>query len=366
LLLAGVLLIGAPVIAVAQEQALGGKFRSGDSVVISAGETVDGDLYATGETVRIDGTVEGDLVAAGGSVDVTGEVGGDVLAGSGTVDISGDVGGDVRVGAGDLTIAGSIGEDLLAGAGQVTITSSGTVGEDFVFGAGRVTMNGRIEGDVLGGTGSYSRGGTVGGSEDVTINEREEEPTFGDRVLGAARRFVSLLAVAALLLWLLPWSIEGTAQTLRERPAASFGFGALGLSGSIVAIGAVMIGTALLAIILGLLTLGELVVLATSASIVAIIVFVFLLVIVLAYLAPAAVGMAVAGLALEQAWATRRWLLLVLGVLVVVIVTSIPVLGGWLGFVIVVFGLGAFLLTANARRRRTQPLPPPPMPAPAS
>jgi hypothetical protein len=81
------------------------------------------------------------------------------------VNISGDVGGDVRVGAGDLTIAGSIGEDLLAGAGQVTITSSGTVGEDFVFGAGRVTMNGRIEGNVLGGTGSYSRAGTVGGSE---------------------------------------------------------------------------------------------------------------------------------------------------------------------------------------------------------
>lgn len=103
-----------------------------------------------------------------------------------------------------------------------------------------------------------------------------------------------------------------------------------------------------------------------SASIVAIIVFAFLLLIALAYLAPAAVGMAVARVALGQAWATRRWLLLVLGVLGVVIVTSIPVLGGWLGFVIVVFGLGAFLLTANARRRRTQALPPPPMPAPAS
>jgi hypothetical protein len=54
--------------------------------------------------------------------------------------------------------------------------------------------------------------------------------------------------------------------------------------------------------------------------------------------------------------------LLALGLLSVVIVTSIPVVGGWFGFFIVLFGVGAFLLTVRARRRTAETLPPPPMP----
>jgi cytoskeletal protein CcmA (bactofilin family) len=373
LLLAGVLLlVGAPVAAIAQEQALGGKFRTGDEVVVAADETVAGDLYASAGTVRIEGTVEGDLVAAGGQVEISGEVGGDVLVGSGSVDISGDVGGDVRAGAGQVTVGGSIGEDLLVAAGQVTIMSSGSVGEDFVFGAGRATMDGRIEGDVLGATGNYSRGGTVGGTEDVTITRpaEEREPTFGDRVLGAVRRFIALFAVAALLLWLLPWSIQGTAKTLRERPVTSLGFGALGLFGSIAAVVVTLIAVILLAILLGLLTLGELVALIIFAWIVAIIVFAFLLYVVMGYVAHAAVGIAVAGLGpgRRPTSGARRWALLGVGLLVVVIVTSIPVVGGWFGFLIALFGLGAFMLAANARRRPTAApsTPPPPMPMPST
>jgi hypothetical protein len=56
--------LGIPAIALAQQQVLGGKFRAGDEVVVPAGETVSGDLFASGGTVRIDGSVEGDLVAS--------------------------------------------------------------------------------------------------------------------------------------------------------------------------------------------------------------------------------------------------------------------------------------------------------------
>ena len=365
LLFAGLLLIAAPVAAVAQEQALGGKFRSGDEVIVSTGETVAGDLYAASGTVRIDGTVEGDLVVAGGTVEVDGRVEGDVLAACGGLHISGEVGGDVRVGAGDVTVAGSIGEDLVTGAGQVAITSSGTVGEDLVFGAGEVMMDGRIDGDVLGATGSYTRRGTVGGTEDVSIGEREErEPTFGERALGALRRLIALAVVAGLLLWLFPWSIEATATTLRRRPWASLGFGAIGFGGLIVAVFAILIAAILLALILGLLTLGELVAFVIFTCTVAIIVLAFVVVVVFAYVAPAAVGMAVASLARMPTDGARRWAALAAGVLAVVIVTSVPVIGGWLGFLIVIFGFGAFLLAANARRRRTTATPPAPPPPP--
>jgi hypothetical protein len=48
----------------------------------------------------------------------------------------------------------------------------------------------------------------------------------------------------------------------------------------------------------------------------------------------------------------RRWPALALGILVVVILTSLPVVGGWLAFLVVLLGLGAALLALWASRRR--------------
>ena len=78
--------------ALAQETQLGGKLRGGDQVVVPAGETVEGDLYASGGLVRVEGRVEGDLLAAAGQVQVAGQVTGDVMAAGGSIDISGRVG----------------------------------------------------------------------------------------------------------------------------------------------------------------------------------------------------------------------------------------------------------------------------------
>ncbi|MGH2556548.1 MAG: hypothetical protein ACRDHO_12625, partial [Actinomycetota bacterium] len=244
-----VAIIGSSV-ALAQERKLGGKVRTGDEVVVPSDETVAGDLYATGGQVRIDGVVEGDLIAAGGQIQVPGEVGGDLLAASGNVDISGQVGGDARIGSGQVTVSGAVGEDLFVGSGQVTISSSGVVGEDFIFGTGQTTLDGRVEGNVLGSTGSYTRRGTIGGTEEVNI-ARREEPTLGDRLLDALQRFIAILVVGGLLLWLLPRIIEGTAGTLRRRPWASLGVGVLTFVGFFVLIVGIVFIAILLAIGLG-------------------------------------------------------------------------------------------------------------------
>jgi cytoskeletal protein CcmA (bactofilin family) len=360
------LVLGIPAVALAQDQLLGGKFRTGDEVVIPSGEVVSGDLYASAGTVRIDGAVEGDLVAAGGQVTVAGEVGGDVIAGAGTVTISGQVVGDVRAGAGQVTVDGSIGEDLLVGSGALTISASGEIGEDLVFGTGSTVLDGRVEGDVLGSTGSYDRAGDVGGTEDVTISRGREraEPTAGDRILDAIRRFVVLLAIGALLLWLAPWSVEGPADALRRRPWPSLGIGLLGLVGIVVAFFAIVLAMILLSLLFGLLTLGELVGLAVFTGIVALVLLVFLVYLTFSYLAQLAVAIVVGRLAFRGDTRGQRWAAMALGVFVVVVLTSIPAVGGWLGFLIVVFGLGAILIGLNSLRRRAPAtaLPPPPQP----
>ena len=340
-------------VAVAQETQLGGKIQSGSQITISAEETVDGDLYASGGRVLIEGSVDGDLIAAAGQVTISGEVTGDLMASGGAVDISGEVGGDARVAAGQTTVSGSIGEDLFIASGQTTISDSGEVGEDLVFGSGRMTMNGTVGGDVLGATGDYDSQGTVMGSEDVTIRE-VEAPTTADRIVDALQRFISLLLVAALFLWLAPRYVEEPTQTLRQRPWASLGIGFVGVIAFGVLVFLVILVAVLLAIGVGLVGLSDLVGAIIFAAVVAVAVLAFIFFLATVFGAPAWVGMALGSIAFSLDSTARRWLALIIGLAVVVALTSIPVAGGWIGLLVAIFGLGAVILAF--RPRRTTPM----------
>jgi cytoskeletal protein CcmA (bactofilin family) len=358
-MLGGLAVILGSSVALAQEVKLGGKLRTGGEVVVAADETVTTDLYVSGGQIRIEGTVEGDVLASGGQVQVTGQVGGDLTVGSGNVDLSGEVTGDARIGAGQVTVSGTVGEDLAVGSGQLTLSSSGTVGEDLLFGTGQTSLDGTVEGNVVGSTGNYSRNGTIGGTEDVNVLRRKE-PTFGDRLLDALQRFVAILIVGALLLWLFPRSVEGAAATLRRRPWASLGVGLLGLVGFIVLCVLIVLVCILLAIGLGLIRMDDLVGATLFGGLTALTGAGFVFYLAIAFLAWAVVGLTIGQVMIGIA-PVRRWIALALGVLIVVIVSSIPVVGGWLGFVIALFGLGALILEFWPWRRRE----PEPVPAPA-
>ncbi|MGA8211224.1 MAG: polymer-forming cytoskeletal protein [Nocardioidaceae bacterium] len=341
-------------VAFALDNSLGGKVRSGQDVVIPAGQTVEGNLYVSGGTVRVEGTVTGDLVAAGGQVEVSGEVKNDLLAAGGTIDVSGRVEGDARLAGGRVTVSGPIGQDLVLGAGQATVTSSARVGQDLVFGAGQMTLDGRVTGSVLGTTPNYSKHGAVGGTENVTIAEQDEkaEPTVASRLVDGLQRWIGILAVAALALWLLPGILRGTADSVHRRPLPSLGFGVLGIIGLVVFVVAVLIGAVLSAVVFGLLGLGDLVALALFGALTLLVIAGFAFFVVVTFLAPAAVGLALGALALGDEPRSRRWLGLALGLLVVVILTSLPVVGGWLGLLVVLLGLGAAVRLSWSRRRR--------------
>jgi cytoskeletal protein CcmA (bactofilin family) len=352
-----------PATAATQQTELGGKVRSGREVTVPAGETVSGDLIATAGTVRVDGRVDGDLVASGGQVTVAGTVTGDVVAGAGSITISGEVGGDLRAGAGQARIEGRVGEDVALGAGQATVAPGAQIGGDLIFGAGRLQLDGAVDGSVLGSTGSYTRDGRVGGSERVNVQQPEEEqaPTLADRALDALRRFVSILAIGVLLLWLLPRLLRGAADAARGRPLPSFGIGIVGFLGAIVALGLVILVTVLVAVVLGLVGLGSLAGMTVFAGLLAAAVIAFLFLLAVAFAAQATVGLALGRLLLRGEGQDRSFLnrlgALALGVLVVVLVAAIPFVGGWLEALLVLLGLGALLLAARpARRRLAEPV----------
>jgi cytoskeletal protein CcmA (bactofilin family) len=342
--------------ALTQETELGGKLRGGQDVFVPAGETVRGDLYASAGTVRIDGRVEGDLIATGGQVDVSGAVTGDVLAAAGSTTISGEVGGDVRVATGQVRIQGQIGEDLLVATGQADVDLGARIGGDLIFAAGRMTMDGAVAGSVLGTTGNYVRGGSVAGSERVTIQEREEQPppTVAERLLDGLRRYLSILVVGVLLLWLVPRTLLGAANTVLVRPLVSFGIGILGVIGVVVVLVLVILLTVLVAIVLSLLGLGPLAGAAVFGGSLLAAIIAFLFFVAVAFGAQAAVGLALGRLLLrgETRSFARAFGALALGVLVVVLLSAIPLAGWFLQALVVLLGLGALMMAARSARQR--------------
>ncbi len=363
LLTALLLLIVSATAVLAQDEALGGKLRTGEDVTVPAGETVEGDLYAASDTIVIDGNVEGDLVAAGGDIQVNGTVSGDLLAAGGNVTVAGTVEGDARLAGGQLTVSGEVGEDLLVAGGQATITASGSVGEDVIAAAGQLTIAGSVAGSVEGGAGTYERTGTVGGSENVAVGDDADvgdDPVDDDNlILDALKHFVVVVLIGGLALWLMPGLTRASAEAIRRRTLASFGSGLLAALGWLLGVIGVVVVIILAAIIFGLIGFGELGGLIAFAGLIAILVGTFVFFIVCTYLADALVGLALAGLVRREPGS--RWLdlgLLAAGAAVVVLLTSLPVAGGWIKLVVAILGLGGLALAAwtGWRGRRGVPV----------
>lgn len=144
-------------------------FLTEQDATVEAGQTVDGNLYASGDTVTIDGRVEGDLICAGGKIliNASGSVGGDVACAGRDIEIRGEVLGDVRAAGyvirlgegarvgGEWVAAGfaielepesEVAEDLMVAGAQVR--SAGTLKRDARVAAAGLEILGEVLGDV--------------------------------------------------------------------------------------------------------------------------------------------------------------------------------------------------------------------------
>jgi cytoskeletal protein CcmA (bactofilin family) len=155
-------------------------FRSSEErLLIPKGEVIQGDLYASGGTVDIEGGVNGDLLVAGGYVVVNGDVSGDLISAGGVVTINGDVKEDVLLFGGNINVNGKIGGDFKAGGGSVVLSEKGKVGEDALIGCGNFILNGSIGESLLVRAGSVILNGSVGddariSSENLTLGSNAQ------------------------------------------------------------------------------------------------------------------------------------------------------------------------------------------------
>ncbi|HEU4673935.1 MAG TPA: polymer-forming cytoskeletal protein [Candidatus Limnocylindrales bacterium] len=350
-------------IVLAQGNDLGGKVLGGSDVTIPAG-TVDHDVYAFGGRVTSNATINGELVVAGGTVTVNGPVQGDVIVTGGQLTLGGQVGGHVRAAGGQIAINGNVAKDVLAAGGQVTIGATSTVGGDLIVQAGQLQLDGTVTGSSTGTAGAYAKNGSVGGSDGIEVNpNRQGTPIVApaNPVLDAIRHFVAVVLIGALLIWLWPRAFRAAEASVRERPAPAFGWGIVAFVGYFVLLILIGVVGVLLAIAFAALGFGALLGIDVFAMLVSWAGVSLAFVVAVAFVVDAIVGVALARAVLMRsgtAWggtAADRWsdlLPLLVGAAVVVILSSLPVVGWLVKLIVMLLGLGAIVF---ALWRRTPP-----------
>ena len=140
--------------------------------------------------------------------------------------------------------------------------------------------------------------------------------------------------------------------TIRQRPLPSAGWGIVAICGFFVILLVVLIAMILLAIVLGLLGFADLVGIDIIGGIVGILGATLAFVVVAGYVADALVGVALAALVVrgENVSRWRELAVLAAGAAVVVLLSSLPIVGPWVKLAVVLLGLGAILIAWRRSR----------------
>ena len=336
--------------------------RHGESVTVTANETVEDTLLVSGNTVRVEGVINGDLLVFARTLEVRGDVKGDVVSFAKRTEVSGAVEGRIYNFSQSLDLEGEVGHSIYGWTQSLRVDSRGHVGEGIIVGASDVTLDGDVKrgvtmfaanADVSGSIGrdltmagrtlTLSDGARVGGNliarvrrvadvhianeasivgkRDIQVRVRKSQFARPRFYLHQAIWIAAAMLVGWLGLLLLPAFFEACPQ------AVSAGWRSLGLGIGVLA------ATPLVIIVACITLVGIPLALMLLAAYVAAI-----------YLAKIWVGALLGRILLKPAGATKRdWLLgLLVGLLILTALGFIPHVGAVVRFAVVCLGLGAF------------------------
>lgn len=340
--------------------------KAGQTITVSAGETIDSMLFAGGANINIAGIVNGDVYCAGQTITISGTVNGDVICAGQTLTVSGTVDGNVRLAGQTVSITGNVTKSATVGAQTLTIDTNAVIGRDLLGGSQTTTINGLISRDVVAGANSMTIGGKVehnvkGAIENLNIGSAgyiggvveytgNNDPVIssGGAIVGKVTRttpttetkntsyapmtftasnfvytLVMMLALGAVLIAIFPRIFrEATTKTI-EKPGRAFLFG---LSAAVIApVLIIMLFVSVVGLPLAVLTI--------------------LAMIMIGILSAPFVGYAVGRMILPES-KQDIWTIMA-GISVLVVTFFIPIIGYLTMFATYLFGTGMVLIQSQ-------------------
>lgn len=406
-------LAGDNVIVKASEVIKDDVYLTGDRITIDG--TVKGDAVLAGRQITINGTVEGDLIAVGQAVIINGTVGDDIrivgqvlildtkarvgddvmAAGASLENKAGSaIGGNLHFYGAQALLAGKVGGNAIGAMNSLDMR--GNVGKDMevialgdpnplqapfipktpvpipqvqpgLTVADSAQINGKLTYKSLAAGNISQKAQVIGG---VTREELPEDaahrydtawrqiPTqrnFGWFLLNRLQRLLALVLVGWLLMKFLPNLIPNLAVTVQTRTLPTLGWGII----SFLAVWVMMIAIAIISSIMILIfafTLPHLILPVIGLGILANLTLLISLLIFASYVPQIILSFLGGRWLLHKIrpdQSSKRYLSLIVGLVALIIVTSVPVLGNILSLIIFFLGLGAFCWWWIKRDRAT-------------
>ena len=357
--------------------------------IIRINGTVEGDLWAAGQTVIVNGTLKDDARIAGYALTVGGEVvddllaagfslenergssaGGDLLFAGYQALLAGDVTGNADVAGGAVRIDGTVGGHVNVDLGDaepgermppgfpfapnlppvswipggLTLGSGASIGGDLSY---KACCEIAIPAGAVAGEVEFER--RVPAVEPERVEPRAPSPALrvGGWFVRQLRRLATLLVVGVLMMWLVPDWTRKVSDIVRTKPLLSLGWGVVVIAGFAVGMLALLIVTMLLAVVFGVVTLGGLAGRIVALGSIAMSTVAFSFSITWAYVTRIAISLLLGQLVFKlfsSTAAEHRWWPMLLGVLIFIAITAIPVLGWLATLATVLLGLGAVWL----------------------
>ena len=154
--------------------------KSGASVYVEKNQVVEGNFYAAGQSITIEGRVTGDVICAGQSITIKGKVDGDVICAGQSIIADGEIGGNLRVAGNTIFIGSKVARNVMSFGANITTDASSTVGWDMLVGGAMVETRGKIGRDLYGGASNLIVAGEIGKNIRMQID---------DRALSASKKF---------------------------------------------------------------------------------------------------------------------------------------------------------------------------------
>jgi len=245
--------------------------KTGDHIQVRQDEVVDGDFFAAGDEVTIEGTVNGDVYVGANRLNVRGIINGDVIAGAQNIEITGIIRDDLRVAGNNISLIGAeIGDSVTVGGNELSIDRDSTIGGGLIFGGRLLSLSGDVGRGIVSGTETTRIDSTVGDTvrvaatdviidEEATINgdleyKSDNDATINGTITGEVIRgegggvdlnlestlkwfavgftvwaFVASAIIAGVMVLLAPKMFEKARKKYMKKPWANLGWGALAL-----------------------------------------------------------------------------------------------------------------------------------------
>ena len=266
--------------------------RTGDTVNVTQNEVVDGDLYVIGRSIIIDGTVNGDIFGIGQEITISGTVNGGVTLVGETLTLNGQVAHGARLAGETINVNSSIGRDIAAAGATLKVGGTAEIAGDLVLGFGTAYINGHVNGNIKGGGGevtitngvggnvdlavdkltitsaaniegdlvytseneaSIQSGAQLGGSTTHNVPEKPAEPSPFSVARGKLLGFLMILVIGIIVILLATERVSAMADSIRNKPWPSLGWGALVLF--VTPIAALIVICTIIGLPLGLIAL---------------------------------------------------------------------------------------------------------------